>query len=97
MAADRKLQSLKDKDLQIVITEYALDHWLSQNFDVDMNDLDKHYVKGHCGNKEMYEYLQEKYRNGMPYNPGATPADKWIVEERSDEDTIEEPTPPKMG
>lgn len=86
--ADRKLQNLSDQNLQIVITDYALDHWLSQIFDVDMNDIDKVYVKGHCGNKEIYEYLQHKYRHGIPYTPGATYADRWaeMINEKSDED-----------
>ena len=48
-----------------------------------MNDVHKIYIKGHCGNKEMYEYLQQKYKAGMPYAPGATPATKWVVEEDS--------------
>ena len=66
----RSSVTLKDEGLRVLVTEQTLDHWMAQSFDLNINKLPQAWLPGKH-NREVYEYLKSKYKDGVPCIPGA--------------------------
>lgn len=66
----RKKQQLSDRGLKLIATDYTLDHWLAQNYHLNLRKLPK--VNYTACNKKLFEGFQKKYSNGIGYQPGET-------------------------
>ena len=54
-----------------MVTDYTLDHWILQNYGLDVNNLPSRWPKEKIS-RELFDHFREKYKDGVPYVPGST-------------------------